>query len=138
VIGFNASSSTEFASAYAVAGTTVKDVTTFGQPLLLKSGVARYELTGGAINARWGDYSTTVVDPRHPLRFWTFQQWVSAESVWSTQITELKLGKPAIAHDESDETDHAENADSADKLGFRNESDRAESSGCAEDTHEVD
>ncbi len=102
VIGFNASSSTEFASAYAVAGTTVKNVTTFGQPLLLKSGVARDELTGGAIDARWGDYSTTVVDPTNPLTFWTFQQWVSAESVWSTQITELKLGKPALAHGESD------------------------------------
>jgi hypothetical protein len=122
VIGFNASSSIEFASAYAVAGTTVKDVTTFGQPLLLKSGVARYELTGGGINARWGDYSTTVVDPRHPLTFWTFQEWVSAENVWSTQITELKLGKPALE------------PDSADKPGSWNESDETESSGCSEDT----
>jgi hypothetical protein len=68
------------------------------------------------------------------LTFWTFQEWVSAESVWSTQITELKLGKPALEHDEPEETDHAENADSADKLGSRNESDEAESSGCSEDT----
>jgi hypothetical protein len=134
VIGFNASSSVQFASAYAVAGTTVKGVTTFGQPLLLKSGVARYEQTGGGLNARWGDYSTTVVDPRHRLRFWTFQEWVSAESVWSTQITELKFGKPGHEHDESEETDDGDNAGSADRPGSRNKSDEAESSGCSEDT----
>jgi hypothetical protein len=134
VIGFNASSSFQFASAYAVAGTTVNNVTTFGQPLLLKSGVARYEQTGGAPVARWGDYSTTVVDPRRPFTFWTIQEWVSAQDVWSTQITELKLGKSGPEHDESEATDHGEHADSDDKPGSSNESDEAESRGCSEDT----
>jgi hypothetical protein len=68
------------------------------------------------------------------LRFWTFQEWVSAESVWSTQITELKFGKPGHEHDESEETDDGDNAGSADKPGSRNKSDEAESSGCSEDT----
>jgi hypothetical protein len=135
VIGFNASSSTQFASAYAVAGTTVQGVTTFGRPLLLKSGVARYEQTGGGVNARWGDYSTTVVDPRHASTFWTFQEWVSAESVWSTQITELKLGKAGAEHDETEATDQGENADADDIPGSSNEDeDEAESSGCSEYT----
>jgi hypothetical protein len=91
VIGFNVSSASQFVSSYAVLGKTIDDVTTFGEPLLLQTGVARYELTGGAITARWGDYSATVVDSSNPLTFWTFQEWVSAENVWSTQITQLQV-----------------------------------------------
>jgi hypothetical protein len=108
VIGFNESGPNQFASAYAVAGATVHNVTTFGEPLLLKSGVAPYNVTGGAILARWGDYSATVVDPKHPLRFWTFQEWPSARDVWSTQITELKLHKTRRGHDEADDDDRTE------------------------------
>jgi hypothetical protein len=95
VIGFNISSASQFVSSYAVLGTTINGVTTFGAPLLLQTGVARYELTGGAPVARWGDYSATMVDPSNPLTFWTFQEWVSAENVWSTQITQLQL--PAMS-----------------------------------------
>jgi hypothetical protein len=91
VIGFNRSGTDQFVSAYAVAGTTERDVTTFGEPVLLRAGVARYESTGGAPTARWGDYSTTVADPQHSRTFWTFQEWPSAQDVWSTQVTELRL-----------------------------------------------
>jgi hypothetical protein len=91
VIGFNRSGTDQYASAYAVAGTTEGNVTTFGEPVLLRMGTAVYEQTGGAPTARWGDYSTTVVDPQHPRTFWTFQEWVSARDVWSTQMTELRL-----------------------------------------------
>jgi Carboxypeptidase regulatory-like domain len=97
VIGFNISSTSQFVSSYAVLGTTVNGVTTFGEPLLLQAGVARYELTGGAPVARWGDYSATVVDPTDPFTFWTFQEWVSAENIWSTQITQLKLLQPSTS-----------------------------------------
>jgi len=107
VIGFNKSGVDEYVSAYAVAGRTSSNVTTFGEPILLKSGVAKYEVTGGAAVARWGDYSATVVDPQHPLTFWTFQEWPSARDVWSTQITELRLhkagrGEPAAGADGCD------------------------------------
>jgi hypothetical protein len=103
VIGFNQSGTSQFVSAYAVAGATIHNVTTFGVPLLLKSGVARYDVTGGAILARWGDYSATVADPRHPFTFWTFQEWPSAQDVWSIQITELKLHKSGEAHEEAED-----------------------------------
>lgn len=105
VLGFNESGPSEYVSAYAVAGTTTDNVTTFGEPILLKAGAARYDETGGEVNARWGDYSATVVDPAHPLKFWTFQEWPSAPNVWSTQITELKLIKSGRAHDEAEEDD---------------------------------
>jgi hypothetical protein len=91
VIGFNQSGTDQFVSVYAVVGTTEDDVTTFADPILLRAGVAPYEITGGAPTARWGDYSATVVDPQHARTFWTFQEWPSAADVWSTQITELQL-----------------------------------------------
>ena len=114
VIGFNESGPNQYVSAYAVAGGTVRNVTTFGEPLLLKSGVARYDLTGGAPVARWGDYSVTVVDPGRPLTFWTMQEWPSAPDVWSTQITELKFhrdaGAPAEAETDNPTIDQAAQA----------------------------
>ncbi len=90
VIGFSASSGTVFASSYAVLGRTVNGSTVFGTPILLKSGVAPYE-AGGAITARWGDYSATLVDPNDDSVFWTIQEWPSAFDQWSTQITELHV-----------------------------------------------
>ena len=91
VIGFNASSASQFASSYAVRGTTLNGVTTFGDPVMLKAGVAAYQQTGGSPTARWGDYSSTVVDPKNPFIFWTFQEWASSKDTWSTQITQLHL-----------------------------------------------
>jgi hypothetical protein len=91
VIGFNVSGPSEFVSVYAVAGSTTGRHTEFGAPVLLKRGVAPYTLTGGAPFARWGDYSATMVDPKHPRRFWTVQEWPSARDVWSIQITELRV-----------------------------------------------
>jgi hypothetical protein len=91
IIAFNGSSANEYADVYVVHGSTVGGVTTFSAPLLLQSSVAAFTLTGGASRARWGDYSATVVDPTDPATFWTFQEWVSAEDVWSTQIIELRV-----------------------------------------------
>ena len=93
VIGFTGSSENQFVSTYAVLGETNNEVTTFGEPLLLKQGVADYELLDGIGRNRWGDYSATVVDPEAPFTFWTFQEFVSSEDVWSTQITELKINE---------------------------------------------
>jgi hypothetical protein len=94
VIGFSGSGESQFVSSYVVHGQTVAGVTTFEEPLLLQAGVATYVVTFGAGRNRWGDYSTTVVDPMDPLTFWTVQEWVSAENIWSTQITQLKLQLP--------------------------------------------
>jgi len=111
MIVFNETGPGEFVSAYAVAGSTSNKVTTFGEPLLLKSGVAPYEVTGGSFLARWGDYSTTVVDPQNPRTFWTFQEWPSAADVWSIQITQLKLHKSGRVPDDAQDDDHADHAD---------------------------
>jgi hypothetical protein len=91
VIGFSGSGPSQFVSAYAVEGRTIKGVTTFDDPVLLKAGVSDYEVTFGAGRNRWGDYSATTLDPNDPFTFWTTQEWVSATNIWSTQITELQL-----------------------------------------------
>jgi hypothetical protein len=90
VIGMNGSSESDFVGAYAIAGAKVGGVTTFGDLMLLRPGVADYErLGGGPPRNRWGDYSATVVDPTNPHRFWTFQEYVYAEDTHATWISEL-------------------------------------------------
>jgi len=79
-------------SIYAVVGTSIGDTTTFGAPLLLKaSNVNNYNLG----NYRWGDYTTTVVDPTNPNVFWTFQEYAQASNAWATQVTQIFVPEPA-------------------------------------------
>ena len=104
VVCFNGSSMSSYVSAYAVVGLTANGVTSFGNRLLLKAGTASYQDTPGVdpnfYVSRWGDYSSTCVDPADPNRFWTIQMYPSGSSTWSTQITELRTAVPtlSIAH----------------------------------------
>ncbi|MEX0978767.1 MAG: hypothetical protein WDZ48_07955, partial [Pirellulales bacterium] len=94
VIGFNRSGTGPDGQIriYAVHGTTVGDVTTFGAPILLKaSTVDAYHY----INTRWGDYTTTVVDPLDPNVFWTFQEYALTNNDWATQITQIIVPEPS-------------------------------------------
>jgi len=97
VIGCNGCNTNTFISCYAFVGETVNGTTAFGNQILLKSGAASYhdfqERTNNPINpSRWGDYSSTCVDPAGPNRFWTIQMYPSGADTWSTQITELRTG----------------------------------------------
>jgi hypothetical protein len=99
IVGFSRSGlnpTTGFASSVAVAGTTTGGVTTFGSPILLKSGVANYHFTDGSGTNRWGDYSATTLDPNDPHSFWTIQEWASANNQWSTQITQLTFTTQSV------------------------------------------
>jgi hypothetical protein len=78
-------------------GETVDGLTAFGSPLLLKAGLASYRLVSRGGVSRWGDYSTTCVDPIDPNRFWTIQMYPSDSSTWSTQITELLTAVPILS-----------------------------------------
>src|SRR5262249_30987229 len=96
----------QFVSSYAVLGRTVNGVTTFGEPLLVQAGVSYYSTTEiGGLTARWGDYSAAGGDPPDSFTFLTFQEWVSAENTWSTQITQLKLLRCVECTDFSQEMD---------------------------------
>lgn len=94
VIGFSGSGENQFVSSYAALGQTSSGMTTFDTPLLLKEGVDDYQIGTG--RNRWGDYSATTIDPTDPFTFWTFQEFVSAENRWSTQITELKIASTTV------------------------------------------
>jgi hypothetical protein len=74
LIGFNKSGATEFVSSYAVAGETLGGLTSFGAPMLLKAGVANYHYLPVNGFSRWGDFSSTNVDPSDPNVFWTNQE----------------------------------------------------------------
>lgn len=92
VIGCSASSESVFPGSYAIVGETEGGITSFGDPILLRAGEADYFLDYGSGRNRWGDYSATVVDPSDSRVFWTIQEFVLAEDVWATQITELRIG----------------------------------------------
>jgi hypothetical protein len=95
VIGITGTSTTEFASSYAMVGkTTAGGITNFGAPILLKAGVSDYINLDALNRNRWGDYSSTTVDPADPAIFWTNQEFVSSTDRWSTQVTELVVLQP--------------------------------------------
>jgi hypothetical protein len=100
VIGFSRSGLSEFASSYAIAGSTnVMGKTTFdATPTLLKAGQDNYFRDFDSGRNRWGDYSATMVDPNDPLSFWTIQEFAltsgnpgGGTGRWATQITQLKF-----------------------------------------------
>jgi hypothetical protein len=100
VIGCNGSSINTYVSAFAFVGMTINGVTTFGSPILLKSGVTSYHGDDEGLitpDSRWGDYSTTSLDPVDPNRFWTLQLFAADTDVWATQITELITTQTPLA-----------------------------------------
>jgi hypothetical protein len=95
VIGFTGSGPDDYASAYAVAGTLNGNSLQFGDPILLKAGVAPYV----AFSQRWGDYSATTYDPDNPTHFWTIQEWASGgtasgQGQEATEISEIIFAPP--------------------------------------------
>ncbi len=92
VIGFSSSGLTQYASSMAVAGQLNATGTTavFGAPITLKSGIDVYRYS------RWGDYSSTFIDPNDPSKFWTIQEYAEAVPSgsfgnWSTYVSEIGL-----------------------------------------------
>ena len=78
-------------SILAVVGKTVGNVITFDSPLVLKvSPVGNYHV----VNNRWGDYTTTIVDPSNPNSFWTFQEYAMGSNAWATQISQILVPEP--------------------------------------------
>jgi hypothetical protein len=101
VIGFTATGEELFPSAYAVVGTTDNGTTTFGQLLELKRGASTFFVSVDELGRnRWGDYSTTVVDPSDPYSFWTFQEFTQAKDRWAVQVTQILLPGAAPRRDE--------------------------------------
>lgn len=97
VIGFNRSGSSgpdgfvgSYAEACKISGASVA----CDKPKELFGG-----LSTDPFGFRWGDYSTTVVDPTNPDIFWTMQEVSplnSGNNVWATQITEIEVNGVSV------------------------------------------
>jgi len=87
VIVFNASSSSNFISSYAILGEVITGSLQFGSMTLLKAGAAGYR-TNSELNS-WGNYSAATVDPADPDHFWAMTMYAASPTAWGTQITEL-------------------------------------------------
>jgi hypothetical protein len=84
----NGSSTNVPVSSYGFVGQTVNGASSFSGPQVLEAGtIPNYHAGFG--ESRWGDYSTTSLDPSDPSRFWTIQMIPLTSSTWTTRITEV-------------------------------------------------
>jgi hypothetical protein len=83
-----------YPSSYASVGTLTGSTLTFGTPIQLRAGQATYSGVDGS-PYRWGDYSSTNLDPADHGIFWTTQEYSTNDNVlpgptnYGTQVTEL-------------------------------------------------
>lgn len=79
-------------SIYAAVGSFTASSVTMGSPFLVEQGtVSDFQPSFDSQPYRWGDYSTTMVDPTDDNLFWTIQEIPVASDVWGTQITLISL-----------------------------------------------
>src|SRR5207244_1953984 len=67
---------------------------TIQAPTTAQTSGTSYTVNGSGRN-RWGDYSSTVVDPADDMTMWSFQEYCSAANTWAVRV--LKLGAPTPA-----------------------------------------
>jgi hypothetical protein len=92
VIGYNESGNDLNISSYFAVGSTVGNVLSFYDQILLEtSPINNYAFGSGF--TRWGDYSTTMVDPLDPSVFWTIQELATGplNYLWGTQISAIQI-----------------------------------------------
>ncbi len=78
-IGFSRSDPTRYVEAV-YSGRRRSDPPGYMDPVtVLKAGEDSYEKTFGGYRVRWGDYSSTVVDPADDLTFWTLQEYAALD-----------------------------------------------------------
>jgi hypothetical protein len=95
LMAFNRSGSTAPAgdiSIYGAVGSVSNTTVTMGSPFLIQTGaVSDFTISFDSAPYRWGDYSTTMVDPTDDNLFWTIQEIPASNNSWGTQITLISL-----------------------------------------------
>lgn len=85
LIGYSRFSDTQFVSANYAFRAATDPLNTLRADTILKAGEASYFKTFGGTRNRWGDYSSTVVDPLNDLDLWTLQEYSSSKTnTWGT------------------------------------------------------
>lgn len=109
LIGYTRFGSNQFASANYSFRLATDPPNRFRTETVLKSGDGPYVKTRGSGKNRWGDYSSSVVDPVDDLTFWTIQEYaaepdgdptVDGSGRWGTWWG--KIVPPTIADTDSD------------------------------------
>jgi subtilisin-like proprotein convertase family protein len=86
LIGFSRFSSQQYASANYALRTGADPPNTLRLPdVILKAGGAPYDKDFGSGRNRWGDYSSTVVDPLNDVNMWTVQEHAAPVSGGSSR-----------------------------------------------------
>ncbi len=103
VVGFSSSGPDQYASSDVLVGqlNTAGTLITFGGPTTTAAGQGSYNVTFGGTANRWGDYSSTTLDPTDPNNFWTIQEYASATNQWTTNISEVSISSPGAAPEPS-------------------------------------
>lgn len=93
VIGFSSVGALQYISGNAIVGqlNAAGNAVIFGNSVTLAAGLSTYDVTFGGAANRWGDYSSTTIDPTNPNKFWTIQEYASATDEWSTNISEITV-----------------------------------------------
>ncbi|MBI4658933.1 MAG: IPT/TIG domain-containing protein [Verrucomicrobia bacterium] len=102
LIGYSRFSSTQYVSANYAFRAATDPPNTLRTDTVLKRGESPYFKTLGGTRNRWGDYSSTVVDPVNDLDLWTLQQYTgprtnSWATWWGRFVLEIGGVPPAIA-----------------------------------------
>jgi hypothetical protein len=93
MVGFSRFSGSQFASANYAMRYATDAASTMRDNIIFKAGEAPYFKDYGTGNNRWGDYTTTTIDPTNDLDFWTLQEYASVATGgtdrWATQWAKL-------------------------------------------------
>jgi len=84
LLGFSRFSSGTFGSAGYAFRASTDSAGTMRAAHIYKAGEANYFKTFGGSRNRWGDYSSTCVDPVDDTAFWTVQEYAATGNHWST------------------------------------------------------
>jgi hypothetical protein len=85
---------------YGAVGSVNGSTVTMGASFLIQTGAVRnFTLSFDSAPYRWGDYSTTTVDPKDDNLFWTIQEIPVSSTSWGTQITLISVAtnRPSLA-----------------------------------------
>jgi hypothetical protein len=98
LIGYSRFSAAQYAGASYSFRAASDSPNTLRDRVTLKDGLAPYYKINGGTRNKWGDYSSTVVDPLNDTDFWTIQEYAAAPSAgvdrWGTWWGRLSPSSP--------------------------------------------
>jgi hypothetical protein len=97
LLGFSTFSANQYASGAFALHASFDPSGASETPAILKAGEEPYFIVGDGTRNRWGDYSSTAVDPVNDTDFWTIQEYAATSSTSGRWATWWGLIKPPAA-----------------------------------------